>query len=41
MMRDKTANFQKYVPAFFAYGEGRTWAVLDTPAKLEIFRWRF
>jgi len=40
-MREKTANAGKYVPTFFAYGEGRTWAVLDTPANLEIFRWRF
>jgi hypothetical protein len=41
MMRDKTANAGKYVAAFFAYGEGRTWAVFDTAANFEIFRERF
>ena len=41
MMREKTANRQKYVSTGFAYGEGRTWAVLDTAAIFEIFRGRF
>jgi len=46
MMSEKTANARKYVPAFFAYCEGRVLPVqylrqILPKFKFEIFRGRF